>query len=124
MAMEVKHIYVNGDIATIKQKVTEGAIKPGSFCVTSTGKAALVITDKSVVEIADTPLIFESKEEADQFIADESSNVKPGQTIVIKGEDGTYDCFIIQDDGEGGIKIPDTPLGDGGTTDAPVWEEI
>lgn len=133
MAMQVKHIYVTGDIEKVRELATAGTITPGSFCVTSEGDAGLVISDKSVVAISgdgtviEKPLIFDSKEEAESYLQGEGADtVQPGQIIIIKGEDGVYDQYIVQDDGEGAPTVPENPAaeGEGESSYAPVWEEM
>lgn len=106
MAMKTKIGYGAKD--DIEQALTAQTLDSGDIIFTSdTEEFAFVKPDGTVMYPKSRDLIFESVEEAEDYIEANPDSVYPGQTIIIKTEDGNYNSHTIQPstEGEGGSTL-------------------
>lgn len=123
MAQNVKYATVTGNVAKVEELVTAGSITPGYLCITSVGdKLCFVRPDNTVSVLSNEDRIFESMEDAENFITDSNEDVKAGQIVVIKDGD-TYKQYVVNPGAEGGFELGEIAGGASGEGGA-VWEEF
>lgn len=99
-----------GKKGDIPQALTDQKIDAGDFIVTSdTKEFGFVKPDGTVIYPKNKDPVFESIEEAEEYISSNPDSIYVGQDIMIKSDDGNYYSYKIQESEEGnGFIITDS----------------
>lgn len=109
-----------GNLANLDTAITDGKIDGKDIVITKdTSEFYYIRDDKTKQAIRPRPAMYNSVSAAETGLA-AASDTFAGQTVMIRGEDGKYEPYIVQDKAEGGFQVEAL----GGVGGGFVWQEF
>lgn len=109
-----------GNLANLETAITDGKIDGKDIVITKdTSEFYYIRDDKTKQAIRPRPAMYNSLSAAEEDLA-KNSDTFAGQTVMIRGEDGKYEPYIVQDKSGGGFQVEAL----GGAGGGFVWQEF